>query len=313
MYKKWFLFIAILSSAACFADVSFKLDNSIEFTKSNLTVEHLDHGNFRGTAATTDWIANKEFKTFVLKPELYWVGKKFYVLGAVNYGWVLSGNTCSYPQAWDDNGHTKGFEVETGYIISFHDRFKLVTYVGYEYQISNTKLKHQHLTHSSPQSFISQNGNRSETLLYNPYIGIEFDFKARLWGCHDMQFLVSYQFGYRAGHGRNKVHDTVITDNPNTSRYGSTIKFRDIISHEFEVAGFYPLGKHWQIGLELDYFTAYNTHRLPLKLHHNEEIVEAGQYTRSQFHKVNDYNTQTFSIILAVIYNFSGGTQTIVK
>jgi hypothetical protein len=186
------------------------------------------------------------------------------------------------------------------------DRFKFIPYVGYQIDFDNLKIKGQHFGHTSPSSFVSQNGNKSFNALYFPYIGVEFDFIAHFCNCYDIQFLTSYQFGYGWGHGRNTVHRFHLTDNPETSRYGNHLKYRDMISHDFEIGAAYNIDKKWQIKLNLDYNTIYNTHKLPLKFQHNDEIVESGQFTPSQRHYVSETISHKYSIILGIIYNFSG-------
>lgn len=307
---------ALLPLTPCFGDLSFKLNNFIAFSKENFTIEHLDHGNFLGTAETTNWRSSNEFITYRIKPKLIWQGdigeSKIYILGAGVYGWLLDGKEKSPPLTWDVDGHEWGFDTEMGFIFNACNRFKLIPYFGFEYNQYHTKIKHQHLLYSNPDSYVSQDGNKTDTLLYFPYVGIEFDFNTRIC-CQDLQCFASYQIGYGGGHGRNRVPHTIITDNPNTSRYGSKITFRKMLAHEFEIAAFYRVAKKWQMGIELDYSITYNTKKLPLKLQHNDEIVERGQFTRTQFHRISNYNSQTFSVIFSIIYNITGEGGVVVK
>lgn len=314
---KWIL-AAILPLTPCSADLSLKVNDYLSFSKTSATIEHLDHDNYRGTAESSAWVQEKEFISYILEPELIWVGDikktkaKYYILGAGLYGWLIDGKRVSYPLGWSVEGNQWGVILETGYIMNVSDRFRFIPYIGFEYNRYFTKIKHQHLLEKNPESFVSQNGTKSHVSQYYPYIGVEVDFKTKI--CKkDLQCLASYQFGFGAGHGTNKVHDTIITDDPNTSRYGTETKFRNMVTHEFEVATFYSVNKHWQVGLELDYFITYNTSKLPYKLDHNKEIVKAGQYLRSQFHRVSDFTSQTFNIIFSVIYNFSGEPSVVVK
>ncbi len=304
---------ALLPILPCFADFSFKLNDLVTFSKTSQTIEHLDHDDFEGTAATTDWIANREFVTYLIQPELIWMNKEFYVKAVGTYGWVLTGNVCKYPLGWHGNGNTKGLDLEVGYMMDICKRFTFIPFIGFVYNIAYVESNHQHLLHNNPDSFLSQNGTRSYTTLYYPYIGIEFDFKTHIWEKHDLQCFLSYQFGYGGGHGRTRVPHTFITDNPATSRYGSNTKYRNIISNEVEIGAFFAVDKYWQIGLELDYLVSYNARKLPLKLQHNKKIVKAGQYTPSQYHRVSDYTSQAFSVIFSVIYSFSGKGGTIVR
>ncbi len=308
------LLATLLPVSTCSAELSFRLNQFFTFTKTNNIIEHLDHDKFVFTACTTDWTSSRDFTTYILEPEFIWVNKSktWYAKASGNYGWVISGKVKTYPIVWNVDGNTKGFYIETGYIKNMYDRFDLIPFIGYQYDVYDTKIKHQHFNHETPDSFVSQNGNKNRTTLWFPYIGIEIDFKSRLLTCVDIQYAISYQIGYGGGHGRNKVPFFFVTDNPATSRYGNHIKFRDMINHDFEIAAFYAVTKSWQIGLEFDYNITYNTHRLPVKLQRNREVVKSGQFTPTQYHRMNDYVAQNYSLILGVIYNF-GGESTILK
>lgn len=306
----------LLPMTTAFADLSFFLDQSFNFTKTSATIENLDHGKFSGTQATTGWKETRNLTTYLIAPEVVWIDSKrtnIYVKLQGNYGWVTDGQFYNYPLRWDIDGDTKGFDIESGYLKKVNDRFTLIPFVGFEYTVNDTKIKHQHFVHTSPDSFISQNGTKTRTDLWFPYIGIEIDFNTPLWCNQNLQYSISYQIGYGGGHGRDRVHHTIITDNPSTSRFGSHIKYEDMISHDFEVAAFYNVGKGWLIGLEFDYNTTYNTKKLPLKYKHNREIVKAGQFTPSQYHRVSETISQTYSVILSAIYNFSGESGVVVK
>lgn len=319
----------LLPVASSFADVFFKLEDGFAFTKTNFTVEHLDRGNFEGTACTTDGKSDKEFITYLVVPELFWIDSdlNMYAKVKASYGWLTTGKVNSPPLRWNVDGHEKEFELEMGYIQNVCDRFELVPFVGFEYNTFHTKIHHQHFGHSNPSSFVSQNGNKSDLTLYFPYVGLAFDFESRFWSCHKVLFSIGYQFGYGRGHSRESVPDHLhspgicagsccedacdpplgpITDNPATSRYGSYAKFRGMINHDFELEAFYEIAEGWQIGLQLDYNITYNTHKLPLKYKHNKEIVIEGQYTPTQYHRITDFTTQTYSILFSIVYNFSG-------
>ena len=75
----------------------------------------------------------------------------------------------------------------------------------------------------------------------------------------------------------------------------------------------YNVNKNWQVALEFDYNITYNTHDLHYRLERNDEIVETGQFTPSQYHVVNDYVNQNFGIIFNLIYNFSGEGGTYIR
>lgn len=301
-------FAATLTTGGCYGGFIFELQDSFFFTKNNQTVEHLDHGNFEGTAATTDWTANKKFTAYVISAKALYLDKctNLYGLVRVNYGWIEGGRVLSYPLRWDSDGYSKGYALEVGHTMDVCGLFNFNPYVGFLYGIVNTTIKNQHFAHVSPDSFVKQNGNKSRTALGFPYVGIEIDFKTRFRDWYDVNFFASYQFGYGSGHGTNTVPHFFVTDNPATSRYGSRVKFRDLINQDFEIGAFYSFAKNWSIGLKLDYNATYNTHKLPLKLQRNSEIVEAGQYTPSQYHVVSDYTSQSFGIIFSLVYNLDG-------
>lgn len=287
---------------------SFELLQSFGFSKSTATIENLDHCNFEGTQATTGWTATKEFTTYTLIPELIWLDSctNIYVEVAARYGWVLGGKSISYPQRWDINGYRTGYKIEVGYIMNVYKRFNFIPFIGFTSNSLHTKIKHHKFTHKNPSSFISQNGNTSHTTLYFPYIGIELDFTKKFCNNNDIQISVEYNFGYGGGNGYDKVPHCFITDDPSTSRYGSRTKYRDIVSHDFEIAFSHSFAKKWTVALELDYGISYNTHKLPVKFQHNRAIVEAGQFTPSQYHVVSDYVAHAYAVLVAVVYNFSG-------
>lgn len=307
-FSKTILAVVLLASNSCWAGFIFELQNSLNFAKTDVTIENLDRGDFKETACTTDWTSNKEFLTYLLNGELIYVDSRlpFYAKFAANYGWVINGRVIQYPLNWDADGYEKGCTFEAGYIIDVNQRFKFIPHIGFEYDTFHTKIKHQHFNHTSPNSFVDQSGNKSNTTLYYPYIGVELDFTSRFYDCYDIQFSTTYEIGYVSGHGGKKVPHFFVTDDPNTSRYGSHIKYRDMISHFFEVTASYKLSKKWQIGVEGAYDIVYNTHKLPFKLQRNEEIVETGQFTPTQYHVVSDYTAQTYSLIFTLVYNFSG-------
>ncbi len=297
-----------LSSNICWADFSFELQNSFNFTKTNVATENLDKKKFEGTAATTGWRSNKEFTTYLLNGELVYVNTDlhFYAKVAAAYGWLVSGKVIEYPLRWSVDGHENDYEFETGYIMDVCKRFTFIPHAGFAYDKYHTKIRHQHFSHTSPDCYADQSGNKSTTTFYNPYVGIELDFTSRFCDCYDVQFTTTYEIGYVYGRGRNTLPYFFVTDDPNTSRYGNHIKYRDMLSHFFEVTASYSLTKKWQIGIDLAYQTIYNTHKLPFKLQRNKEIVKTGQFTPTQNHQVSDYISQEYSIIFSLVYNISG-------
>lgn len=291
----------------CSADVSLKLYNSFSFTKSTSTIEHLDHKNYINTQVTSGWTEAKEVTTYAITPELLWFINSIntYVECAVNYGWVLGGRNKNYPFRWDIDGDTKGCAIETGYLLDVCERFTFIPHVGFNYNVLDTKIKHQEFSNNNIGSFISQNGNKTHTSLYSPYIGFEIEFKSKICD-KDIQCSFDYSLGYITGHGRTKVHHVVITDLASTSRYGSHVKYRDIISQDFEFSIAYSPAKKWVLALEFDYNYYYNTKKLPLKLQRNKELVAAGQFTASQFHRVSDLVAHSYAIIFVIGYRLSG-------
>lgn len=296
-------------------DLTFILRNGISFTKNNQTREDLDHGNFKGTAATSSWISDREYKTYTLNPRVLWKVPctNYFAQVSGYYGWTLDGRSVGYPLRWDVDGHVYGAGVKTGYVQKVSDRFDFIPYIGYRYDASRTSIHHQHFVKSSSTSFISQNGNKAHRYLNIPYIGFELAFNSTFWDCYKVQFITSYELGYGWGRGTTKVPEFIVTSEPNTSRYGSTVKYRDMMSHEFAIAAAYSFAKHWTVGLEFDYNTVYNTHNLPVKLQHNAKIVKAGQYKKSQYHVVSDDVTQNFSIVLGLAYSFGEASDWITR
>lgn len=292
----------------CSGDLAYELSNAFVFSKTTTTVEDLDHGKYNETQVTTGWTSNKEVSYFVLSPELIWTIKPIstYLKGSVGYGWQLGGKSISYPLRWDIEGYLKEFNIESGYLWDVNKAFTFIPLAGLNYTFTSAKIKHQKLFHSSINSFISQDGNRTQTSLYSPYIGFEIDFKSKFYNKYDVQFSFNYNVGYGWGHGRTKVHHHVITELPSTTRNGSHVKYRDILTHDLEFAVAYSPYKNWTVALEFDYNITYNTHNLPLKLNHHRELVEANQFTRSQHHVVSDFVSHQYGVYLNVVYGSEG-------
>jgi hypothetical protein len=203
-------------------------------------------------------------------------------------------------------GHTNDFTLEAGYIMNVNDRFKLVPHIGYIYGITHSKIRHQKEFHGNPSSFVSQNGNKTDDTLWFPYIGLELDFNYKLCGCYDIQLTTNYEFGYGGGHSNTSVPHFIATDDPNTSRYGNHVKYRNMVSHDFEIGAAYNLSDAWLLGVTIDYINIYNTSKLPVKLQRNQDLVAAGQFTPTQYHRINDYTSQTYAITFSLVYSFSG-------
>lgn len=314
-FSKTILATVLLISNSCWAGFTFELENIFNFTKTDMTVENLDRGEFEGTACTTGWTSNREFVTYLLNAELIYMDSTLpiYVKVAADYGWVINGRVIEYPLSWDAEGHENDYNFETGYIMDVNKRFKFIPHIGFEYDAVRAKITNQHFTASNPSSFVDQSGNGSSTTLYYPYIGVELDFTSRIWNRYDLQFSTTYEIGFVNGSDHKTVPYFFVTDDPSTSRYGSHIKYRDMISQNFEIAVAYNLNKKWQINIEGAYNIIYNTHKLSLDLDGNEEIVEAGQFTPSQYHVVSDYTTRGYALLFSLVYQFSGEGGTYVR
>lgn len=296
----------MLAFNTCRADLRLELVDSFNFTKSSATIENQDRDKFEGTALTTGWSSNKKIFTYQMTAEAIWIDDShFYGLLAGSYGWVLGGKAIEYPLNWNINGHVKGFGVEVGYILNVCKNFDFIPHFGFSYGITNTKIKSQHYFHTSPNCIINRDGNKSHTLLYSPYIGLEVAFQSTFCNKYKVSFSAAYDFGYGSGRGRNTVPHFILTDDPGTSQYGSRVTYHDIITHHFDIAAGHSFADHWQVFLELGYSTSYNTHKLPVKLQHNQQIVNSGQFTRTQYHVMSDFNSQTYSVILGLVYKFS--------
>jgi hypothetical protein len=312
------LLIALLTMVTirddCSADLSAKLLNAWGFTRTTTTIEHLDHGHYHNTQVTSGWNSSR-YTTFTVSPEVIWTINPIntYVKLLANVGWVIDGRNIEYPLRWDLDGDTRGFGVEVGYIWDVCGLFSLLPCVGFDYDIYDLKLQNQEFSHRNIGSYIRQNGNKSHTLLYFPYIGFEVDFKSKLFNEYDVQYSVSYNLGYGGGHNRNSVNHTVITDLPSTTRNGNYTKYRDLIQHDLEFTVDYSPSKKWVVSLEFDYNIYYNTHKLPLKYNHNSDLVAAGQYTHSQYHRVSDLVSHEYSLIFEIVYNLSGDGGTFIS
>lgn len=291
---------------------SFQLLNSFNFTKSNLTLENLDHRrDYRGTAVTTDWTANRKFTTFLLTPEVIWQSPDcpVYLLAAGSYGWVFDGHVKRDPLKWEVNGTEKGFVLEAGYIMDVCKRFSFLPHIGFYWDRTDIRLSDQKETRPNPTCYISHNGDRISNLIYTPYIGFQLDFATELWNCEKIQISTLYDIGYwGSGHAKTRVRHTVINDTGASSRYGNRIKYEDMFYQNWLVALAYNFTKYWRGAVEFNYYSFYNTHKLPVKLSRNRDIVRQGQFTRSQFHVASEAVSRTYSIVFLINYSF-GGTE----
>lgn len=308
MKKSFLTLVLSLVSGICWGDLTFEFQTEVDFTKTTMTTDNLDHRCFEGTNYTGAWTDNKNFTTYVLNGQVIWVptDTQFYGLVSGSYGWIGTGRVDNYPLQWYSRGHTEELQGEVGYIMNVCDRFKFIPHVGFDYNVVRTHLSHQREAHKNPTSFVSQNGNKSKTTFYSPYLGFEVDFTSRFFDCTDIQFQLSYDLGYIYGQGKDTVHHFLATDQVASSRYGRHIKYRDLISHDFQVGAAYALCEKWLVGLTLEYEMIYNTHNLSTKLERNQALVKAGQFTKSQYHEISDYFSQNYAITLSLIYNFSG-------
>lgn len=307
-FKLTILFLSGLGFNSCYANFTFVLRDSFNFTKNNYTIEHLDKNEYKKAAYTSDWRATREFSTYLLDGRVIWSDPShFYALLGLNYGWVLGGKNIEGPNRWDVCGHATGFKVEAGYIMDVCGCFNFIPSLGFRYALTHTEIKHQRTIHSNPNCYAHRSGDKTDSLLYFPFIGFELASSTQITDCEKIQLALGYELGYGGGHSHVKVPHIIITDNPATSRYGSHVKFRDMVYQQFSLATSYAFAKHWQVGLEFDYSTTYNTHRLPVRLQHNERIIKAGQYTRSQRHVMSQNFYQTFSVVLGIAYSFGEG------
>lgn len=310
-YRKPFLvtllIVLLQIGSSCYADLAFELQNSFSFTKISSTTQHLDHRNYANTQVTSGWSSSRS-TSYTISPEVIWTVNSIntYFKLAPSYSWIFDGKTKDYPFKWDVEGNSKGIEIEAGYIWKVGGLFNFIPCIGFLYDIYDTSIHHQRFSHQNIGSYIRQNGNKSHTTLYFPYIGFELDFKTKLFCKHEVQLAFTYNFGYGGGHGSNSVRKTVITILPSTSRFGSNVKYHDLINHDFEFAIAYSLSKKWTLALEFDFNVTYNTKKLPLKYHHNRELVAKKQFTRSQYHVISDFESHTFGILFIIVYNFSG-------
>lgn len=294
---------------SCLASWSFQLNNSFNFTKANQTIEHLDRNRYIGTAVTTDWSSSRNYTTYTLTPEVIWQSADIpvYVLASGSYGWLFEGHLKADPLKWNVDGTEKGFTVEFGYIMDVCKRFSFLPHVGFYWDQTDTRLKNQRETRPNPTCYISRNGTRTSNLFYVPYIGFELDFTTLLCNCEKVQVSTLFDLGYwGAGHARTTVPRTFITDSPATSLYGSRITYSNMFYHNWLLAFSYEVTKQWRGALEFNYYASYNTHKLPVKLKHNKEIVRSGQFTRSQYHRASEVNARTFGVVLVLNYSLGG-------
>jgi hypothetical protein len=300
----------LLAHTSCLAaGWSFQLNNSFNFTKANLTVEHLDRCRYEGTAATTDWTSSRNFTTFLLSPELIWQSPDYpvYALATGSYGWLFDGQLKNDPLKWDVDGTEKSFTLEFGGVVNVCQRFTFLPHLGFYWDLVDTRLKKQRETRPNPTCYISNNGNRSSTLFYVPYMGFEIDFTTELWNCRKVQISTLYDIGYwGSGHIRNTVPSTVITNTPANSRYGSHVTYSNMFYQNWLVALVTDFSKQWRGAIEFNYYTFYNTHKLPVKLKHNRAIVESGQFTRTQYHVASEAYIRTISLVFVLNYSFGG-------
>gem|GEM_PF-6465154 len=285
---------------------SFEVKNGFSFGRGDTTVEHLDRNRYKGTAVTTEWTAGRNLCTYLITPEVIWQNADWHVYATANvdYGWLIDGKFKNNPLEWKAHGSEWGFSFEAGYVLNVCKRFTLLPHIGFTWDETRYRFKHQKETHINPTCFRSQNGNRNTTLIYYPYIGFELDFTTTLWNCKKIQISLEYNVGYGAGHGRTSVRHPIINDSPATSRLANHTKYRDMIYQDFELAFAYGLTDHWRVALELDYSVYYNTHKLPLKFKHNDALVREGQFTRSQYHRVSDVILRNYTATLVLNYSF---------
>jgi hypothetical protein len=300
--------MAGLAFSTCWADLSFALKDRFDFSKFSTTVEDLDEGFFEGTAATSDWLESKENITYTLKGDLTWISPEWHVYGKVSgeYGWLFTGTNVDYPLQWNVNGHGWGYAFEGGYIYNACAGFDVIPYIGFTQNVTSSMIKHQRYSHRSPTCFVSRNGSKSRLWLYTPYIGAGLAWQTEFCDKYKLNFGLSYDIGYTGGHGHNKTPYFFATDIGNSSIFGSKTKYRNLITHSFEFTSGYSINKKWQVGMNLVYTTTYNTNNLRTRFQRNNDLVDAGLFTDTQYHRISDYISQTFSVTFAIVYNLTG-------
>lgn len=299
--------LMIIYFNVCEGGVTLVLQDSVRISKSISTTETLDHGKFAGTACTTGWSSKQHSVSTGISARLIWQQESspFYVQASTRYGWAFNGTQHSYPLNWDLHGNSWGYGLGAGYSKKIGKRFGFSLFGGLSYGVGQSTTTHQRSGHKNPSSFASSNGDKTIDKLYNPYVGFGLDFSKNFFNKYTVSFAVSYDVGFVFGLGKTKVPYLLITNNPATSSYGSRTKYSDVISHDFEIGTAYSISEHWRVSLKLDYSTTYNTHKLPVKLQHNDAIVKAGQYTPTQYHVVSDSASEVYTVIFGVVYDFS--------
>lgn len=301
------------SFSPCYGEFSLEARDRWSFNKTSSTLENLDNNKFKNAAYTSAWKTDLNFVTHILEGRLIWRDpSKFYAMMGVNYGWLVDGVAKEYPRCWHVGGHQKGLKLEVGYLMDVCERFHVIPRVGFRNLLTDITLHHEHFILSTPNSYVKRSGNQTHTALNFGFIGFDLVFSKK-WNCRNLEFATGYQLSYGGGSSHTKVHRTIITDDPNTSNYGVHVKYRDMISHQFEVASAYSVAKHWQLGFKVDYNITYNTHNLPVKLDHNKKIVQKKQFAKSQYHVLSEDLAQTWGVTFILVYNFGAGTDWVIS
>jgi hypothetical protein len=295
-----------LSFNTCWADFNLRLLNGYRQQRIDFQVEDLDNHHCHTTGYTSNWNAVKNLRTYQLGSYATWYDKCSHTYAQLRgqYGFIVGGKVVGYPLHWDLDGHTTNLEAEVGYIITISDCFDFVPLIGYSYGTVHYKLHRQHFGHSSPFYFADRNGNKTDIRSYSPYIGFDMHFDHCFCERYKFNFCLGYDFFYGNTNFRTRASEFVLTDDPNTSNYGYHSRGRNQIGHEFKLESRYVFCNQWEVGLRLTYDVSYNTHRENLKLQHDHDIADSGQYRHSQYHVVNELCFHSYEVDFHIAYNF---------
>lgn len=293
---------AMLLCNTCAADeYFFKVKNRFGFAKNSGTVEDLDSNNYIATGYTSSWTLDKEYYTYSIIPQIGWISDCWDIYAKVQggYGWLISGREINYPLRWHKHGHLWNINPEIGYLWKICDWFVFAPQIGGTYGETHYKINHQRFSHVSPICFIDQNGTKEITKAWLVYIGFDMNWIGCEW-----EIGMTYDFGYGGGRGTNVVRRVFITDSAPHTLIGSHVKFEDMIDQYFSVRFARTFCCNWTVELKGEYEVNYAMHALPLKYQDNDELVRAGLFLPSQFHRLNDVIYQSYAILLEFGYKF---------
>lgn len=299
-------FIAVFHIGSASAELVVGIENAYRQDRISADVEDLDTEDYEATGYSSSWSAVKKLRIYQIGAYSIWEDKCSHIFAHIRgrYGWMLSGTNVSYPLHWDIDGHTADILAEVGYVYNICDCFDFIPLIGYSYDSIHYKITNQHFGHTAPIDYIDRSGNKYNLILYAPYIGFNFRFDTCLCNRYNINILTGYEFHYGSGRGKVTVPEFILTNDPNTSNYGSHTKFRNVITHEFHIYGDYAINNCWSVGLGFEYYATYNTHKNRLRLQHNDEIVDEGQFTPTQYHVYNNLYYQSYLVNLVLTYHF---------